>query len=56
MLRRTIARQVTLSQAATLVGIATDELVAALNDEILGRDLVPIGPALRPVDTSGATP
>jgi hypothetical protein len=56
MLRRTIARQVTLSQAATLGGIATDELVAALNDEILRRDLVPIGPSIQPVSSSGANP
>jgi hypothetical protein len=45
ILRRTIARQVTLAQAATLGGAAVAELVAAINDEILGRDLVPIGPA-----------
>jgi hypothetical protein len=45
LMRRTIARQVTLAQAATLRGIATDELIGALNDEILGRNLVSIGPA-----------
>jgi hypothetical protein len=54
ILRRTIARQVTLAQAATLGGVAVGELVGAINDEILGRDLIPIGPANRPTNPQGA--
>jgi hypothetical protein len=50
LLRRTIARQVTLAQAATLGGVVAAELVAALNDAIAGPDLVTIGPAPRPAN------
>jgi hypothetical protein len=41
LLRRTIARQVTLAQAASLRGVSIDQLLAALNIKIAARRPVP---------------
>jgi hypothetical protein len=55
LLRRTLAQQVTIARAATLRGIAAEELIEALNAAIAPRPEVPEQlVTIRPTHLTGA--